>query len=191
MFFIKCYHCFHRCPARRVEEDEKKSQLLSLWSKMRHGGYLYLAEAALLVVVLLALTPPATYSVRAFVPVLVLGTKTSPSPPSMLFATDDGKKSGVGGFFEGVGNFFQDLDDFLDDASARRLGNGAGRYSKILHNYSMTPLPLVKKSPVLTHTSNKPDNVRPGWSYHRQLFMERESPNSTVTRTRTAKVNLP
>ena len=94
---------------------------------MRQDGYFTLALAVHLLVGLLV-TPTAKFSVQAFGPVLPRA-KTSPSPPS-VFATGSGdeKKSGIGGLIEGVGNFFQDLDDFLDDASARRLGNGAGRY---------------------------------------------------------------
>ena len=64
-------------------------------------------------------------SVRAFVPLL---RPQQGTPCVSLSATEDGDKKGSGGFgfFEGVGNFFQELDNFMDDASARRLGNGAG-----------------------------------------------------------------
>lgn len=34
------------------------------------------------------------------------------------------------GFFRGVKNFFDELDAFVDDATARRLGNGASFYGK-------------------------------------------------------------
>jgi hypothetical protein len=49
--------------------------------------------------------------------------------PSLLLAAE-GDDSKGGGFFQGVSNFFQEFDNFLDDASARRLGNGAAFYGK-------------------------------------------------------------
>lgn len=39
------------------------------------------------------------------------------------------------GFLDAVGNFFQELDNFMDDASARRLGNGAAFYGKRKSNF--------------------------------------------------------
>ena len=38
-------------------------------------------------------------------------------------------------FFSGVKEFFQELDNFLDDATARRLGNGAAFYGKRKSNF--------------------------------------------------------
>jgi hypothetical protein len=38
-------------------------------------------------------------------------------------------------FFGGVKAFFQELDNFLDDATARRLGNGAAFYGKRKSNF--------------------------------------------------------
>jgi hypothetical protein len=35
-----------------------------------------------------------------------------------------------GGFFQGVSKFLEELDNFVDDATARRLGNGAAFYGK-------------------------------------------------------------
>ena len=46
---------------------------------------------------------------------------------SQLFAE---KKEGGGGFFGALGNMFEELDAFMDDATARRLGNGAAYYGK-------------------------------------------------------------
>jgi hypothetical protein len=46
-------------------------------------------------------------------------------------ATNDGKTD----FFGGVKEFFQELDNFLDDATARRLGNGAAFYGKRKSNF--------------------------------------------------------
>lgn len=40
-----------------------------------------------------------------------------------------------GGFMQGISNFFQELDNFMDDASARRLGNGAAFYGKRKSNF--------------------------------------------------------
>ena len=50
-----------------------------------------------------------------------------------LAAENNGKAGG--GFFQGVSNFFQEIDNFLDDASARRLGNGAAFYGKRKSNF--------------------------------------------------------
>ena len=44
-----------------------------------------------------------------------------------LFAEEEEKK---GGFFGAISNFFEELDAFVDDASMRRLGNGAKYYGK-------------------------------------------------------------
>ena len=38
-------------------------------------------------------------------------------------------------FFGGVKDFFQELDNFLDDATSRRLGNGAAFYGKRKSNF--------------------------------------------------------
>lgn len=43
---------------------------------------------------------------------------------------DDAEGEQKGGFFQGVSKFFEELDAFIDDASARRLGNGAAFYGK-------------------------------------------------------------
>ena len=45
---------------------------------------------------------------------------------TQLFAKDEKK----GGFFGAINNFFEELDAFVDDATARRLGNGAAYYGK-------------------------------------------------------------
>jgi hypothetical protein len=46
-------------------------------------------------------------------------------------AANDGKID----LFSGVKEFFQELDNFLDDATARRLGNGAAFYGKRKSNF--------------------------------------------------------
>uniref|UniRef100_A0A7S4JJ21 PS II complex 12 kDa extrinsic protein n=1 Tax=Odontella aurita TaxID=265563 RepID=A0A7S4JJ21_9STRA len=40
-----------------------------------------------------------------------------------------------GGIFGAIGNFFEELDAFVDDATARRLGNGAQYYGKRKSNF--------------------------------------------------------
>ena len=40
-----------------------------------------------------------------------------------------------GGFLQGIKNVFEELDAFMDDASARRLGNGAAFYGKRRSNF--------------------------------------------------------
>lgn len=56
---------------------------------------------------------------------------------SQLYGSEEKKG---GGFFDGVSNFFQELDNFMDDASARRLGNGAAFYGEcgLLHLYAQS-----------------------------------------------------
>jgi hypothetical protein len=39
------------------------------------------------------------------------------------------------GIFDKVGRFFEELDAFVDDATARRLGNGAAFYGKRKSNF--------------------------------------------------------
>jgi len=56
-----------------------------------------------------------------------MATKKQPDEP-----LDEPKK---GGLFGAVGNFFEELDAFLDDATARRLGNGAAFYGKRRSNF--------------------------------------------------------
>ena len=61
---------------------------------------------------------------------LVVATEGFASPSTgnraqtQLFAEEKG------GFFGAVSNFFEELDAFVDDATARRLGNGAAYYGK-------------------------------------------------------------
>ena len=45
------------------------------------------------------------------------------------------ENDGGGGPFQGVKKFFAELDAFIDDASARRLGNGAAFYGKRKSNF--------------------------------------------------------
>lgn len=61
---------------------------------------------------------------------------TAPRAASHLVmaAEKDGKEGG-GGFLRGISNFFQEIDNFMDDASARRLGNGAAFYGKRKSNF--------------------------------------------------------
>mmetsp|Transcript_10746 Transcript_10746/g.16394 ORF Transcript_10746/g.16394 Transcript_10746/m.16394 type:complete len:157 (+) Transcript_10746:39-509(+) len=67
-------------------------------------------------------------SVTSFAPTTACNkraTKTTTTTTS-LFASEDKK----GGLFSGVSNFFEELDAFVDDATNRRLGNGAQYYGK-------------------------------------------------------------
>merc|ERR1712232_754920 len=50
--------------------------------------------------------------------------------PTALRAEQQKKKNDGGGIFGAVSNFFEELDAFVDDATARRLGNGAAYYGK-------------------------------------------------------------
>lgn len=55
--------------------------------------------------------------------------RRSSSKPTMLVLCESN------GFFQAVGDFFKELDNFMDDASARRLGNGAAFYGKRKSNF--------------------------------------------------------
>jgi hypothetical protein len=57
------------------------------------------------------------------------------SSKTVVFATDPAEKSKSNGIFSVIGNFFEELDAFMDDASARRLGNGAAFYGKRKSNF--------------------------------------------------------
>ncbi len=50
-----------------------------------------------------------------------------PSTSSLFESFDDGEQPKKKGFFA---NFFEELDAFVDDATSRRLGNGAQYYGK-------------------------------------------------------------
>ena len=65
---------------------------------------------------------------EAFIP---YNTPTSERIGISIRAAKDGKAD----FFDGVKEFFQELDNFLDDATARRLGNGAAFYGKRKSNF--------------------------------------------------------
>mmetsp|Transcript_1749 Transcript_1749/g.2491 ORF Transcript_1749/g.2491 Transcript_1749/m.2491 type:complete len:157 (+) Transcript_1749:128-598(+) len=59
--------------------------------------------------------------------------QTTTHSHSQLFA--EKKKDGGGGIFGAMGRMFEELDAFMDDASARRLGNGAAYYGKRKSNF--------------------------------------------------------
>ena len=73
----------------------------------------------------------ALFLAAALLVVMAEGFATTPSTgcraQTQLFANKEEKK---GGFFGAVSNFFEELDAFVDDATARRLGNGAAYYGK-------------------------------------------------------------
>jgi hypothetical protein len=64
-------------------------------------------------------------------------SSTSSQTSTRLFENES--KGGIGGigggFFKAVGDAFAELDAFVDDASARRLGNGAAFYGKRKSNF--------------------------------------------------------
>lgn len=71
----------------------------------------------------------STFFLAAFLMVAATEGFVTPSTATrgqtQLFAEE--KK---GGFFGAISNFFEELDAFVDDATARRLGNGAAYYGK-------------------------------------------------------------
>jgi hypothetical protein len=67
---------------------------------------------------------------------VVSGRRFSLSPVSARGSdAEDTEEEEKGGFFAGFKKFFEELDAFVDDASARRLGNGAAFYGKRKSNF--------------------------------------------------------
>lgn len=75
---------------------------------------------------------------------VTVSTRQSSAATLLLAAQKDGdveeppsnkQQGGGGGLFAGVKTFFEELDAFVDDASARRLGNGAKFYGKRKSNF--------------------------------------------------------
>lgn len=58
--------------------------------------------------------------------------ESSPNPNNASASTNETR---AGGFVQGFKNFFAELDAFVDDATARRLGNGAAFYGKRKSNF--------------------------------------------------------
>lgn len=81
------------------------------------------------------LTPTPTANAFAPAAIHVPTASSSSSSSSSLAATNNGDSNKSGGFFQGVSDFFAELDAFIDDASARRLGNGAAFYGKRKSNF--------------------------------------------------------
>lgn len=66
------------------------------------------------------------------------------------FAPNGGRRSAstaLGGLMDGVKDFFAELDAFMDDASARRLGNGAAFYGKRKSNFYGEQDSMKKSNP--------------------------------------------
>ena len=68
---------------------------------------------------------------KAFVPVHPSENRIECTKVFAAGKDDDSK----GGFMQGVSNFFSELDAFVDDATSRRLGNGAAFYGKRKSNF--------------------------------------------------------
>ena len=68
-------------------------------------------------------------SAAAFAPISSSSSRVAPTMLEMS-AGDEGNQQQKGGIFGAIGNFFEELDAFVDDATSRRLGNGAAFYGK-------------------------------------------------------------
>jgi hypothetical protein len=74
-------------------------------------------------------TATATTSLpRIFTSQTIATTATTTTTTSLN--AEKKKKDGGGGIFGALTNMFEELDAFMDDATARRLGNGAAYYGK-------------------------------------------------------------
>lgn len=78
--------------------------------------------------IILVVAAAVAYGSAAFAPKKII----APRYAFHLAAENDSKE---GGFFQGISNFLQEIDNFMDDASARRLGNGAAFYGKRKSNF--------------------------------------------------------
>merc|ERR1711966_71026 len=56
--------------------------------------------------------------------------KPASSTSALGMANQEEPEQDNGGIFGAIGNFFDELDAFVDDATSRRLGNGAAFYGK-------------------------------------------------------------
>jgi hypothetical protein len=68
-------------------------------------------------------------SAAAFAPISSTPSLVDAPKTILGMSADDEAKQG-GGIFGAIGNFFEELDAFVDDATSRRLGNGAAFYGK-------------------------------------------------------------
>lgn len=68
----------------------------------------------------------AKTAVSAFSP----SAKSASSTSALGMANQEEPEQDNGGIFGAIGNFFDELDAFVDDATSRRLGNGAAFYGK-------------------------------------------------------------
>jgi hypothetical protein len=84
-------------------------------------------NVAVVVVVVDGFAPTTVVSIRISTSAT---TTTSTTTTTSLNAENKNKKKGNGGIFGAITNMFEELDAFMDDATARRLGNGAAYYGK-------------------------------------------------------------
>lgn len=71
----------------------------------------------------------------AFSTVNKINIKSSNTGFSLSGTNNNDNEEPKKGFFSGLSDFWTDFDNFLDDASARRLGNGAAFYGKRKSNF--------------------------------------------------------
>lgn len=81
-------------------------------------------SAVILIIVLVAVAFAQT---TAFSTVKCTPSSSRPSTSCLFESFDDEEPPKKKGFFA---NFFEELDAFVDDATSRRLGNGAQYYGK-------------------------------------------------------------
>jgi hypothetical protein len=105
------------------------------------------------IAVLLLASATQAFVVNQNHPLATTATNRCVEKSTALFAEEEEKK---GGFFGAISNFFEELDAFVDDASMRRLGNGAKYYGKRKSSFygkndSMKKADKNKSDPTGTH----------------------------------------
>mmetsp|Transcript_27556 Transcript_27556/g.56700 ORF Transcript_27556/g.56700 Transcript_27556/m.56700 type:complete len:119 (+) Transcript_27556:188-544(+) len=78
-------------------------------------------------ILIIALVAVAFAKTTAFSIVKYISSSSCPSASRLFESFDDEEPPKKKGFFA---NFFEELDAFVDDATSRRLGNGAQYYGK-------------------------------------------------------------
>jgi hypothetical protein len=123
---------------------QQQQQQFNLLNDMNFLTLIMAAVFALTLLLSLS-TSTTVVVVEGFVPTAATATATATTSLPRIFTSqtiattattttslnaEKKKKDGGGGIFGALTNMFEELDAFMDDATARRLGNGAAYYGK-------------------------------------------------------------
>jgi hypothetical protein len=113
---------------------QQQQQQFNLLNDMNFLTLIMAAVFALTLLLSLS-TSTTVVVVEGFVPIFTSQTiattaTTTTATTTTSLNAEKKKKDGGGGIFGALTNMFEELDAFMDDATARRLGNGAAYYGK-------------------------------------------------------------